>query len=277
MAQPACRAHDVEGNASAHARAVRTAAARVVVFCELSLAGYGLDAAPIAPGDGRLAPLVAACAEAGTFALAGVPVPGPRIGVLAVDGGGARVAYRKTRLGADGAARFVPGAGRAATDVDGWCVGMAVCRDTGVAEHAAKTAAPGVDGCVAGLVHDESEAEAHGARARRIAADHGVRGAMAVFAGPTGGGCHRASGRSGIWSSTGELLAEASTAPDDVVRADFTSTPCPPHAPPRPGPANSRAHHGRNGTTTPPGAGWHGGHGRAWSPRWLSWSMSPCT
>ncbi|MEU3221424.1 nitrilase-related carbon-nitrogen hydrolase [Streptomyces sp. NPDC006971] len=107
------------------------------------------------------------------------------------------------------------------TEVGGWRLGLAVCRDTGVPEHAAKTAALGIDGYVAGVVHADHEAEVHGERARRVAADHGVWVATAAFAGPTGGGFNRTSGRSGLWSADGELVAEASAAPDEIARAVF--------------------------------------------------------
>ncbi|WP_432058309.1 carbon-nitrogen hydrolase family protein [Streptomyces sp. bgisy022] len=220
MAQPRCRAHDVRANAVAHAEAVRAANARVVVFPEMSLTGYELDAAPVSPDDGRLAPLIAACVGTGTLALVGAPVAGPRIGVLAVDEGGARVAYGKVHLHGREAVRFVPGE-PAVIDVDGWRLGLAVCRDTGIPEHATRTAALGIDGYVAGVVHAADEAEVHGERARRVAADHGVWAATAAFAGPTGGGFHRTSGRSGIWSADGELLAEAGPDPDGMARAVF--------------------------------------------------------
>lgn len=218
VAQPRCVAYDVTVNAEAHAAAVRAADARVVVFPEMSLTGYELDALPVASDDDRLAPLVAACAESGALALVGAPVSGPSIGVLAVDGDGAWVAYRKVHLHGEEVRRFVPGE-PAVIDVDGWRLGLAVCRDTGVPEHAAKTAALGVDGYVAGVVHADHEADVHGARARRVASDHGVWVAVAAFAGPTGGGFARTSGRSGIWSAAGDLVAEASAAPDDVARA----------------------------------------------------------
>jgi predicted amidohydrolase len=222
VAQPRCTAHDVAANAVAHAEAVRAADARVVVFPEMSLTGYQLDAVPVFPDDERLAPIVAACAETGTLALVGAPVPGPHIGILAVVGDGPRVAYGKVHLHSGEAARFAPGA-PAVIDVDGWRLGLAVCRDTGFPEHAATTAALGMDGYVAGVVHADHEAEVHGERARRVAADHGVWVATAAFAGPTGGGFDRTSGRSGIWSADGKLLAEASTAPDDIARAVFTT------------------------------------------------------
>jgi predicted amidohydrolase len=218
VAQPRCVAHDVAGNALAHAEAVRAAAARVVVFPELSLTGYELDAAPVAPDDERLAPLVAACADTGSLALVGAPVPGPHIGVLAVDGEGARVVYAKTHLHGAELEVFLPGE-PAVIEVDGVRLGLAVCRDTGLPEHAAATAALGMDGYVAGVVHGEDEAEVHGERARRVAADHGVWVATAAFAGPTGGGFDRTCGRSGIWAADGSLLAEASDLPGDFAGA----------------------------------------------------------
>ncbi|MET7986569.1 carbon-nitrogen hydrolase family protein [Streptomyces sp. NPDC005281] len=220
VAQPRCTAYDVRANAVAHAEAVRAADARVVVFPEMSLTGYELDAVPVGPDDDRLAPIVAACAKTGTLALVGAPVPGPRIGILAVEGDGVRVAYGKVYLHGSEAARFVPGE-PAVIEVDGRRLGLAVCRDTGVPEHAARTAALGIDGYVAGVVHADHEAEVHGERARRVAADHGVWVATAAFAGSTGGGFDRTSGRSGIWSADGKLVAEASAAPDEIARAVF--------------------------------------------------------
>ena len=187
VAQPRCVAYSVAENAVAHALAVRAARARVVVFPEMSLTGYELDAAPIAPDDDQLAPIVAACAETGTLALVGAPVPGPRIGVLAVEGDGVRVAYGKVHLHGSEGLCFVPGQ-PAVIEVDGWRLGLAVCRDTGVPQHAAETVALGIDGYFAGVVHADHEAGVHGERARRIAADHGVWVAIAAFAGPTGGG-----------------------------------------------------------------------------------------
>ena len=221
VAQPRCVPHDVAANAAAHAQAVRAADARVIVFPELSLTGYELDAAPVSPDDERLSPLIAACAETGSLALAGAPVPGPygaSIGVLAVDADGARVAYRKVYLHGTEAVGFVPGE-PAVIEVDGWRLGLAVCRDTGVPEHAERTAALGMDGYVAGVVHSDLEADLHGERARRAAADHAVFVATAAFAGPTGAGYTRTSGRSGIWSAAGALLAEAGAAPDEFARA----------------------------------------------------------
>src|SRR5260370_41092886 len=99
VAQPLCVPYDVTQNAVAHAAAVRAAAARVVVFPELSLTGYELGAPALTAGDPRLCPLSEACAETGSVALAGAPVPGeagrPHIPGLAVDGAGVSGAYCK--------------------------------------------------------------------------------------------------------------------------------------------------------------------------------------
>ncbi|MET8068044.1 nitrilase-related carbon-nitrogen hydrolase, partial [Micromonospora sp. NPDC005313] len=130
VAQPLTLSHDVEGNAARHADAVRAAAARVVVFPEMSLTGYELTAVPLDPDDPRLAPLRTACAGTGTLALAGAPVPGPHIGVLAVDAEGVRVAYRKMCLGGAEPRHMRPGREPAVLDVDGWRLGLAVCKDT---------------------------------------------------------------------------------------------------------------------------------------------------
>jgi predicted amidohydrolase len=109
VAQPPCTAGDVSATVVAHAVLVRAAAARVVVFPELSLTGYELDAPVLDVADPRLGPLVDACAITGTTALIGAPVAGPHIGMLAVDQAGARVAYRKVNPGTAEARRFCAG------------------------------------------------------------------------------------------------------------------------------------------------------------------------
>lgn len=220
-AQPLSESHDVAGNAERHAQAVRAAAARVVVFPELSLTGYELGADVVAPDDPRLAPLVAACGETGTIALAGAPVAGDHIAMLAIDGDGARVAYRKVYVGGGEPARFAPGPGPVRLDVDGVRLGLAICKDTGVEQHAADTAALGIDAYVAGIVHHLDEGDEHERRALRVARDHGVFVVIASMANPTGGGFDRAAGRSGIWGRDGALLAQSGLEPGEVVRADI--------------------------------------------------------
>lgn len=223
VAQPRCASHDVAANSVTHAAVVRSAGARVVVFPELSLTGYELDAAPVAVDDPHLAPLVEACAATGSVALVGAPVKGDsggvHIGMLAFDGDGARVVYRKVWLGTAEAVRFSPGPGSAAIEVDGWRLGLAICKDTGVAQHAADTAALGIDAYVAGVLEHADAEEVPGERARRIASDHAVWVAVASFAGSTGGGFTRAAGRSTIWQAGGIEVAHAGPEVGAQVRA----------------------------------------------------------
>jgi predicted amidohydrolase len=219
-AQPRCAAADVSANARAHAAAIREARARVVVFPELSLTGYELDAAPVAAA--ALAPVVEACAETGSVALVGAPVEedGRRsIAAFRVDAGGAAVAYRKTHLGGDEPARFSPGDGPAVITVDGWRIGLAICKDTGVDEHTAATAALGVDLYAAGVVHHRHQIEEQDARGRRIAAACGAYVAFASFAGPTGGGYDVTAGTSTVWAPDGGVLARAGVEPGEIARA----------------------------------------------------------
>ncbi|GAB7042274.1 MULTISPECIES: carbon-nitrogen hydrolase family protein [Catenuloplanes] len=221
VAQPDCTARDVAANARAHAALVRRAAdARVVVFPEMSLTGYELDAPALAPDDPRLAPLVEACAATGALALAGAPVgpgPGKHIGVLAVDGAGARVAYRKMFVGGAEAEHMTPGAEPAVVEVDGVRLGLAVCKDTGVPEQAARTAALGIHAYLAGVLDHADELHVQDERARRIVADHGVWVAFASFAAPTGFGFADAGGRSRIWAPDGRVVAAAGPRPGDLA------------------------------------------------------------
>jgi predicted amidohydrolase len=222
VAQPGCVPGDAAANAAAHAEAVRSTGARVVAFPEMSLTGYLFDAPAVAGDDAVLAPIVAACAETGSLALVGaaVEVSGQRsIGVLAVDGDGARVAYRKMFLGGAEPGYFTPGIEPAVVEVDGWRLGLAVCKDTGVPEHPARTCALGVDAYVAGVLEFPKDAAVPEERARRIATEHHVWVAIASFAGPAGGAYDAAPGGSGVWSPDGMAQARAGTEPGAVARA----------------------------------------------------------
>lgn len=226
VVQPPCVPCDVAANAAVHAATVRSAGARMVVFPELSLTGYELEAPAITAQDPRLTPIVEACAETGSVALVGAPVQGEagrsHIAMLAVDGAGATVAYRKMWLGGHEPDRFTPGSTPAVLEVDGWRLGLAICKDTGVAQHASDTAALGIDAYVAAVLESVEDAAVPDERARRVAADHGVWVAMASFAGSTGGGYSQAAGGSGIWAPDGEVIAQTGPETGAFVRATLT-------------------------------------------------------
>ena len=221
-AQPECVPYDVTANVLSHADVIRAAEARVVAFPELSLTGYELDAPPVDPADERLRPLVDACAATDSVALVGAPTADTRgdyISVIAVDAAGARVVYRKMWLSETEAERFIPGPSPAAIEVDGWRLGIAVCKDTGVPAHADATAVVGMDVYVAGVLDSADDASVQDARARRITADHNVWVVVASFAGSTGGGYEVAAAQSRIWSPDGVVVASAGKATGRFARA----------------------------------------------------------
>jgi predicted amidohydrolase len=219
----------VPANARAHAEAIGRASARIVVFPELSLTGYELDADAVDLSDAAVRPIVEACADMQSIALAGAPVAenGRRfIAALRIDGTGAAVAYRKSHLGGDEPASFSPGDRPAVIDVDGWRVGLGICKDTGVPEHIAATAALEIDVYVAGVAHLPSELAEQDARGERIAAACDSYVAFASFAGPTGGGYDATAGHSTIWSPDGRVLARATESPGDIAVARLPSARC---------------------------------------------------
>ena len=208
----------------AHADAILSAKARLVVFPELSLTGYELDSEPVALTDPALRPIVDACAAMDSVALVGAPIEegGRRfIAALRIDGSGVGVAYRKSHVGGDEVGRFSAGDSPTVIDIDGWRVGLGICKDTGVAEHTAGIASLGVDVYVAGLVHTPEQLGEQDARGRRIAQACDSYVVFASFAGPTGGGYATTAGSSTIWAPDGSVIARASAAPGDIALAQL--------------------------------------------------------
>lgn len=227
-AQPGCRAYDVAENAVSHADLILAAAARVVVFPELSLTGYELDAPAVDPHDDRLRPIIDACETAESVALVGAPTSdeqGDHIAVLAIDARGVSVAYRKMWLSDTEAERFVPGPRPAVVNIDGWRLGLAICKDTGIPEHAEATARLGMDVYVAGVLDSADDASVQEHRARRVASQHRVWVVVASFAGSTGGGYEAAAAHSRIWSPDGVVVASAGRDVGRIAHATLTKQP----------------------------------------------------
>ena len=143
----------------------------------------------------------------------------PHIAVLAVDADGISVAYRKLWLSEAEARRFAPGDKPAVLEVDGWRLGLAICKDVSVPQHQVDTAVLGIDAYLAGTVMSAGERPVQDERASRIAASYGTWVAIASFAGATGGGYTECAGRSGVWSPTGALAVQAGAGPGAVVSA----------------------------------------------------------
>ncbi len=243
VVQPPCVTGALAANAEAHALSVLAARARLVVFPELSLTGYDLEARAVALDEPALSAVVEACATMGTTALVGAPTGdrttvGARtgggttgdgttadgtdqlsIGILLIDADGVRVVYRKQHLGSEESRHFSPGLRPIVLEVDGWRVGLGVCRDTGISEHVDALADAGIDLYVAGLVDHPDDLAVQRARASRIATTCGAYVGFASFAGPTAGGYAQTAGRSAIFRRDGTVQAETSALPGGIARA----------------------------------------------------------
>jgi predicted amidohydrolase len=195
----------------------------LIVFPELSLTGYELGAEPVSPGEEALMTIMRACADVNSVALVGAPVAGIdgrlHIGTLQVGPEGIDIAYRKCYLGGEEPVRFAPGDGPAAFELDGWRIGLGICKDTGVEQHILATASLNIDVYAAGLVHLPSELDVQEDRATRIARACDAYVAFASFAGPTGGGFDHTAGVSSIWSTHGTAITRAGSQPGEMARA----------------------------------------------------------
>ncbi len=229
VAQPHSVLGDVAANVGHHVELIdgvaptaESVGSDVVMFPELSLTGYSLSVPPLSVGDPALDPIVAACRTARCLALVGAPVnsidgDGCQIATLLVDGCGVRVAYRKIWLGADEQAVYQPGSEPAVVEVGGCRLGLAICKDVGVGEHAAQTAALGIDIYAASVCDTPEDRPVQLERADRIRRNQGVWVAMSSFAGPTGGGFDRTVGRSTIWRPDGTVAAELDDRPGQAT------------------------------------------------------------
>ncbi len=192
-----------------HTTIIRDASADLVVFPELSLTGYVLDAPPIdLQRDALIGQLVDVCAATGTTALVGAPVSeqdGDHIATIRVDASGPTVAYRKCHLGTEETTRFHPGPHPVVIDVHGWRVGLGICKDTGVAEHVETVADLGIDLYACGVVHHRTELDEQMRRATHIAQRCRSYVVMASHAGPTGHGYDDTAGNSVIVDPIGSL------------------------------------------------------------------------
>lgn len=229
VVQPPSRTGGLSENIEAHALTVLAARARLVVFPELSLTGYDLTAPTVEVDDPALAPILEACATMNAVALLGAPTNAGlgapadgidrSISVVLVDGESARVVYRKQHLGTEEAQHFTPGPRPVVLDLDGWRVGLGICRDTGVSAHVDELADAGIDLYVAGIVDAPGDLDVQRARAAKIAAACSAYVGFASFAGPTASGYDETAGRSAVFRRDGTVLAETSALPGGIARA----------------------------------------------------------
>lgn len=229
-AQPELRPGDLAFNATAHAEAVLASGARLVVFPELSLTSYVLAAPAVALDDPALLAIVTACGTTGAVALAGAPIKegdAEFIAMLRIDGSGVEVAYRKLHPDEEEGRRFTAAADPAVMELDGWRLGLAICRDTMMFEHAANTAESakrsgpgGIDAYVAGSLFSPQGLPKRDKRMPQLAKGYGMWVVQACFAGP-GSDYAETVGNSAIWAPDGTVTVRADERPGRIVKAEL--------------------------------------------------------
>ncbi len=222
---------DVASNVARHAELIGRAqreGARVVVFPELSLTGYELDAIgrdprlTLAADDDRLRPLAEACRASDCVAVVGAPVSrgGRRLlGAVAVDALGVREVYAKQHVAAEEAPFFEAGDRDAIVEVDGRRLALAICLDSAHPEHAERCRAAGADAYLVGAMFLEGEEHMLAQRMAARARSFGLWVGLAQHAGPTGDG--PACGRSGFWAPDGRAIVQLGAESPALAFADL--------------------------------------------------------
>jgi predicted amidohydrolase len=153
-------------------------------------------------------------------ALVGAPVRvdgGRRVAVVAVTDVGAAVAYCKVHLGGDEVRHFAPGPEPAFIEVRSWRVGLGICKDTRIDDHLSRHSAK------ASICTPQGSAtrwrDKTSCRAARIVQDGQVPVASASAASVAGPTYPRTAGRSGVWDSSGTLLAGSGPEAGSVASA----------------------------------------------------------
>jgi predicted amidohydrolase len=219
---------DVAANVVAHRRLIGEAAAtgaRVVVFPELSLTGYEPEllredpALWLTADDARLDPIRDACATQGIHAVVGAPVrDGDRRVLAAVvvsDRGTVTKVYAKIHLDALEAEVFTPGDEYVVLEVDGRKLGLGVCADAGVPDHAARLAARGAEAYLVGALFPSGRMERLLEQMSSRSRENGMVVVLGAAVGP--GGPYVGIGGSGVWGRDGRAIVQLADEPSGIA------------------------------------------------------------
>lgn len=231
--QAGCAPLDIQVNVATAAELVRRAAdagAELLVLPELFLTGYelpGIVADPAAYAldgtDPRLDPLAAACADTRTAVVVSAPARSREslsisAVVLGRDGGPVGRYDKQHLVDAEREVGFRGGTSGCTLTVDGWRLGLGICRDFSFPEHARAAALDGCHGYLASVLLGRDK----GARQRAAfgparALDNACFVVLANHSGPSGP-YHGCAG-SAVWGPDGTLLADAGTADPGIAVA----------------------------------------------------------
>jgi len=209
-----------------HIETIEAAAAggaRLVVFPQLSLAGYSTEAAPLGPDDPRLEALHEACIWYGCIALAGAVTPNvgrdnhPSISTIMISPDWVGIPYSKINLHGSENDRFQPGSRLKVIKIDGWRLGLSICADRTLA-HAQETSRLGADAYVVAGVFSPTDVIYE--RMTEIA-KLGMWTMLVNTVGETHG-FGLANGGSALWTPEGERIAQASATNRELLFVELS-------------------------------------------------------
>jgi predicted amidohydrolase len=206
---------DLATNIEHHCAFVRAAAAagvNLLLFPELSLSGYEpelIAGCVVDPAGEALAPLRELAQRHAMILILGAPLASggerPHIGAIVLFADGSHATYHKRHLHSGEEQWACAGtADSASFPLHEQRFALAICADTGHAEHAAAAAATGASLYLAGVLISEKGYAADSATLQEHAAKHGYGVLLANHGGPSGG--YVAAGRSAFWNATGQLV-----------------------------------------------------------------------
>ncbi|MBP2167029.1 putative amidohydrolase [Erwinia toletana] len=215
-AQYASRARDIDANISHHLRWIEHAAAQgvdLLLFPELSLTGYELEAAPelaMSPNDPRLELLASAARNHHMTVIVGLPLRmdhAQHIAAMSFLPDGTRLSYAKRQLHGSEQAFFAPGHGGPLFGVPTRNVALAVCADIAVEQFAREAAEGGADLYAAGALLSEQSYDNDCQLLARWATAYNMSVLLANHATPGGG--YQCNGGSAFWDANGKQVIRA--------------------------------------------------------------------
>lgn len=206
---------DLAANIERHCTFVHAAAAagvELLLFPELSLSGYEPDLVAecvVDPAGEALEPLRDLARRYRMILVLGAPLAGadqrPHIGAIVLFADGSHASYHKRHLHGDELRWASAGSADAASfPLHDQRFALAICADTGHAEHAAAAAATGASLYLAGVLLSERAYPVDSAQLQGHAIEHGYGVLMANHGGPSG--AYVSAGRSAFWSPEGQLI-----------------------------------------------------------------------
>ena len=217
----------IPANVLEHVRLIEDAdghGARLVVFPELSLTGYGLEALAdpeqwVTAADPRLDGLREICRRTGITAVVGAPFREadgtPRLASLALHPTGELQSCFKVWLYGAERHAFRPGDRTVILDVDGWKIARAICRDASRPEHAGEGAEAGADIYAVSALYTAGEEHRLALHLGARAMDNRMFGVLANLGGTTELG--PSAGGSGFWGPDGRVIRQAAGTGTEVL------------------------------------------------------------